>query len=665
VVTGRWLIEGQPLLVLFDITSNQPRLKDARNQLFAKCGIGIPDTDNESLDAVLFGHLTAWFLVEVRKRLEEPGQPPVMMLTHFHEWLCGCGLLFIRIWAHDDIGTLFTTHATLLGRYLAAGDADLYGNLSHFNIDKEAGDRQIYHRYCIERAATNLAHVFTTVSDVTGLEAQHLLKRIPDMITPNGINLVKYTALHEFQNLHAQSKEKINQFLQGHFHGYLDSFDLDKTLIFFTAGRYEFHNKGGDLFIEALARLNHKLKEVKSDMTVIAFIIFPGATNSYNVETLRGQALAKQMRETVDEVQKAIGSRLRELCFSGKLPGPEQLLLTDDKMKLKRAVQANEQDPNKYRGFPPVCTHNVINDETDPVLSNIRRCRLYNTPHDRVKVIFHPEFLSRVSPVIPLDYEEFVRGCHLGVFPSYYEPWGYTPAECTALGVPNVSTNLSGFGCYMEHLLRYGSVDNTRAHGIYVINRRNCTIEDSVSELANIMFEFTRFSRRQRIILRNRTERISDLLDWRFLGRFYYEARDECLRRVFRDRYQTLFGERKRRSYQTAAPVTPSASRPQSPTPSDRESLHAVTSNTDMGATALKRHGSRTSSVGDEQELAETQSVASGPRNHKSPEELERDEALDRDLEERIELNMPIPDDADAPNGEGTNDANSSASDAH
>jgi hypothetical protein len=179
------------------------------------------------------------------------------------------------------------------------------------------------------------------------------------------------------------------------------------------------------------------------------------------------------------------------------------------------------------------------------------------------------------------------------------------------------------------------------------------------------MFEFTRFSRRQRIILRNRTERISDLLDWRFLGRFYYEARDECLRRVFRDRYQTLFGERKRRSYQTAAPVTPSASRPQSPTPSDRESLHAVTSNTDMGATALKRHGSRTSSVGDEQELAETQSVASGPRNHKSPEELERDEALDRDLEERIELNMPIPDDADAPNGEGTNDANSSASDAH
>ena len=109
--------------------------------------------------------------------------------------------------------------------------------------------------------------------------------------------------------------------------------------------------------------------------------------------------------------------------------------------------------------------------------------------------------------------------------------------------------------------------------------------------------------------------------------------------------------------------MTPSASRPQSPTPSDRESLHAVTSNSDMGAAGLKRRGSRTSSVGDEQD-AETQSVASGPRSNKTPEELEREEALDRDFEERIELNMPIPGESDGTNGDGTNDANSSASDA-
>lgn len=111
----------------------------------------------------------------------------------------------------------------------------------------------------MERAATQMAHVFTTVSEITGLEAEHLLKRKPDLITPNGLNVKKFSALHEFQNLHAISKEKINEFVRGHFYGHFD-FDLDKTIYFFIAGRYEFGNKGADIFIEAIARLNHLLK---------------------------------------------------------------------------------------------------------------------------------------------------------------------------------------------------------------------------------------------------------------------------------------------------------------------------------------------------------------------------------------------------------------------
>lgn len=122
-------------------------------------------------------------------------------------------------------------------------------------MDKEAGDKQIYHRYCLERASTTMAHVFTTVrlvciafahtsvliflSEITGLESEFLLKRKPDILTPNGLNVVKFAALHEFQNLHAQSKEKIHDFIRGHFYGHMN-FDLDKTLYTFTAGRYEF-----------------------------------------------------------------------------------------------------------------------------------------------------------------------------------------------------------------------------------------------------------------------------------------------------------------------------------------------------------------------------------------------------------------------------------------
>lgn len=117
------------------------------------------------------------------------------------------------------MATVFTTHATLLGRYLCAGNTDFYNNIQNFEVDEEAGKRQIYHRYCLERAATHMSHIFTTVSEITGYEAEHLLKRKPDIITPNGLNVKKFSAIHEFQNLHALAKEKINEFVRGHFYG--------------------------------------------------------------------------------------------------------------------------------------------------------------------------------------------------------------------------------------------------------------------------------------------------------------------------------------------------------------------------------------------------------------------------------------------------------------
>ena len=141
------------------------------------------------------------------------------IVAHFHEWQAGVGLIALRT-RHVEVATVFTTHATLLGRYLCAGNTDFYNNLDKFAVDEEAGKRQIYHRYCLERSATHLAHVFTTVSEITGFEAEHLLKRKPDFITPNGLNVKKFSAIHEFQNLHAMAKEKINEFVRGHFYGY-------------------------------------------------------------------------------------------------------------------------------------------------------------------------------------------------------------------------------------------------------------------------------------------------------------------------------------------------------------------------------------------------------------------------------------------------------------
>lgn len=287
---GRWLVDGNPQIVLFDIGSGAWRLDEFKRELWESSHIGVPHLDIETNDAIILGYMVATFIAEFKKCAEVYSQEnalgPPRIVAHFHEWQAGVGLIALRT-RIVEVATVFTTHATLLGRYLCAGKMDFYNNLSNFSVDEEAGKRQIYHRYCLERAAANLAHVFTTVSEITGLEAEHLLKRKPDIITPNGLNVKKFSALHEFQNLHAVAKEKLHEFTRGHFYGHFN-FDLEKTLYFFIAGRYEFSNKGADVFIEALARLNHSLKLHLPDTTVVAFLIFPAKCNNFNVESLRG-----------------------------------------------------------------------------------------------------------------------------------------------------------------------------------------------------------------------------------------------------------------------------------------------------------------------------------------------------------------------------------------
>ncbi|XP_027053151.1 glycogen [starch] synthase-like isoform X2 [Pocillopora damicornis] len=519
---GRWLIDGYPKVVLFNIGSIYHKLGQMKNDFWKKTHIGIPDLDTESNDAVVLGFLVAQFIGEFRTRCE----PDLPIAAHFHEWQAGVGLILLRM-TNVAVATIFTTHATLLGRYLCAANVDFYNNLDRFDVDKEAGDRKIYHRYCLERAAANNAHVFTTVSHITADEAEHLLKRRAEIVLPNGLNVIKYTALHEFQNLHAISKEKICNFVRGHFHGHLD-FDMDKTLFFFSAGRYEYFNKGADLYIEALARLNHLLKSSGSDVTVVAFLIFPARTSNFNVDSLKGQAVTKQLSDTVSEIQDKIGKRIYESCLGGKLPDGNKLLEADEIIKLKRCILGAKR-PN----LPAIVTHNMLEDSVDPILCHLRRTNLFNKPEDRVKVIFHPEFLSTISPLLPIDYSEFVRGCHLGVFPSYYEPWGYTPAECTVMGIPSVSTNLSGFGRFMaEH------VTDPTSYGIYLVDRRFKSAEESIDELTQYMMSFCKLTRRQRIIQRNRTERLSELLDWRSLHRYYTRARLLALHHLQPDKYE-------------------------------------------------------------------------------------------------------------------------------
>jgi glycogen(starch) synthase len=155
----------------------------------------------------------------------------------------------------------------------------------------------------------------------------------------------------------------------------------------------------------------------------------------------------------------------------------------------------------------------------DEILGYLRSHDLINKPGDKVKMVYHPDFVAATSPLFGMEYPQFVRGCHLGLFPSYYEPWGYTPLECVARGVPAITSDLSGFGNYCQTKFR-----NLDEKGIYIVKRKTKTFDESADELCEMMYNFVQLSRRERIILRNTVESYAENFDWSNLASNYEKA---------------------------------------------------------------------------------------------------------------------------------------------
>jgi len=366
----------------------------------------------------------------------------------------------------------------------------------------------------MERAAAHGAHVFTTVSELTVRECIYLLDRIPDAVLPNGLNIERFVALHEFQNLHQQYKAKIHEFVMAHFFQSY-AFDLDKTLYFFTSGRYEYHNKGFDLTLEALARLNYRLRESGLEGQVVMFFITKRPFTSINPQVLERRAMLDEVHETCRAIERQVGERLFYAAAASqdhKLP--ELGTMVDDywKLRYRRTLQSW-----KTNDLPPVITHNLVNDGDDDILNFMRRANLLNHRHDRVKMVYHPDFVSPSSPLLGMEYGQFVRGCHMGVFPSYYEPWGYTPLECVARGVPAITSDLSGFGDYVLQ-----TIPDPESKGIFVVHRQEKSFDESAEELTDMLWQFVLLNRRERIMQRNGVESSAELFDWKNL-RVYYD----------------------------------------------------------------------------------------------------------------------------------------------
>lgn len=513
---AQWLITGRPHVVLLNPLIEAQALNVVKYLLWKNHGVAIPH-NNKAMDQIIaFNYLTKLFIDELVKIT---GQD-LPIIAHFHEWMAGLPILDIKR-EKMPVKTIFTTHATQLGRHLAINSPLFYAHLPFFKWDDEAKKFGIETEATIEYTCSREADILSTVSDVTARECKHLLKRKPDVIMPNGLNIQRFEALHEFQNLHVQYKEQIHQFVMAHFFQSY-SFDLEKTLYFITSGRYEYKNKGFDLTIEAISRLNQKLKREKSDITVVLFIVTKRDFSGIRSEVLEAKAMMQEILRMSQAIQQQIGRKLfyeSTVREDTKLPDLNDFVDDYWKLRYRRTIQSWKTKKN-----PPVVTHYLLNEDQDEVLAFLREKNLANAPEDPVKVVYHPDFITSSNPLFGMDYHQFVRGCHLGVFPSYYEPWGYTPLECMASGLPSITSDLSGFGDYILH-----HIPDHDDIGLHVVERGKRTFDWSANQLSGMMLQFIKQPRRARIMQRNNVENNSGFFDWENLIRHYTDAYRKAL----------------------------------------------------------------------------------------------------------------------------------------
>lgn len=508
---GRWLIPGRPQAILLDPNSVKVYLEKIKYYLWDHHKISVPSNDKLIDDVLAFGHMQKMLFGELSWLYGGTHN----ITIHLHEWMAASCVPEMKK-EKQKSKVVFTTHATILGRYLAMNKSFYYKRLHTFHWKSEARHFDIEFQASIERKAAQCSDVMTTVSEVTAKECEAFLGRTPDHILPNGLNIEHFSMMHQLQTKHLECKENIHKFTIGHFFPSY-SFDLEETIYFFTSGRYEFKNKGFDLTLDALNVLNRKLQESGSNTTVVTFFITKRPTNFINPRVLHSRAVLDKVKTVCETIEKQIGDKLFfEAATSPEKKMPDLNEFVDDywKLRLRRTLQSWKSEE-----LPLISTHSLKDFEGDDIIQRLRKLNLVNNAHDRVKVVYHPDFISPVSPINQQEYDDFVRGCHMGIFPSYYEPWGYTPLECIALGVPTVTSNLSGFGDYALK-----NIDDLEKYGIDIVNRTSQSYDQTVQELAEKLFQFIQLPQTERMERRRSIENNSQAFDWSNLVKHYKEA---------------------------------------------------------------------------------------------------------------------------------------------
>jgi len=513
---GKWLVDGEPNTILVEYADFSRETNEIKKQLWERFGVDSLGTSYYDFDEPVVWSTAVGLMIEEFAKNTDGKR----IAAQFHEWMCGAGMLYLRM-KDAPVGTIFTTHATMLGRTLAANHVDLYNNLDKINPEQEAYRFNIQAKFHMERACAHNAHVFTTVSEITGIEATYFLGKAPDVLLPNGLDIEKFPTFEDASIRHKFLKEKIKQFCLYYFFPYY-SFDLDNTLFFFTAARYEPHDKGIDIFIKALARLNSMLTSKGSEKNIVAFIWVPAFARNVKKDLAESRTFYEDIRETIVDMSEDIRERMTYGLVAKKEITPEFVLGETLVREMKKKVNRLQKT-----GLPPVCSHDLTNESSNEIMQCIFQSGLSNKKEDKVKIVYYPIYLTGADSLLDLNYYEAILASHLGVFPSYYEPWGYTPLETGALGVAAITTDLAGFGRYI------GRSDNGRRNkGLYVLKRQNRKDEEVVEDLCQVMYQYAGNSKQDRIENKLKAKRIASLADWKLLVENYIKAQNLSIDRL-------------------------------------------------------------------------------------------------------------------------------------
>ncbi|MBQ7456120.1 MAG: alpha-glucan family phosphorylase [Desulfovibrio sp.] len=463
---GRWDIPGHPRAILVDFNKRYDS-NQLLYDLWKNFGVDSLSGAWDYIEPVMFATLCGEAIGAIHAIKIRPKDGHCLAL--FHEWMCGAGLLWLKRNA-PDVGTIFTTHATMLGRAMAGSGNDIYSNLRNINPATEAAAHNITAKWSMESTSAREADSFTTVSNITGEESTAFLGRQPTVITTNGLDMRVIPDYSEDRSKVNQYRKKILEVSRRFLRGNLPN---DPKIIAIS-GRYEYRNKGIDLFLEALARANMNLAG-NNDSYILALCLVMGGHTGPNEDAITGNP------------------------------------------------QANDN------GLPFLCTHYVWNAPNDPILTTCRRLGLNNRPEDHVKIIFVPAMLDGQDGFFNLRYEEIIAACDTGCFPSWYEPWGYTPQECAAWSVPTITTDLSGFGIWAKNKM---TEDGKDCPGINVLPRRGRSFDETVTMLHEKILALTTCSKEDMEEWRISARRLAEHTDWNEFFDRYCEAFSLALSKV-------------------------------------------------------------------------------------------------------------------------------------